>query len=161
IHAPHHTYFQAQGAYLAVDVFFALSGFVLAHSYERKLLTDLSLVGFMRIRLRRLYPLYFLALVVGGLIALGRGEDVTAAFTTGLLFLPAPQGDVLFPLNVPAWSLFFELVINFAYALTIRFLTNRALGVIIAAGAVAVVALALSYGGMDVGWGWANWPVGL
>src|SRR5689334_22879226 len=51
-------------SYLAVDFFFALSGFVLMHAYGRKLRDGMSMAHFMKIRLIRLYPLYLLALVL-------------------------------------------------------------------------------------------------
>jgi hypothetical protein len=48
-------------SYLAVDFFFALSGFVLAHAYGHRLATGMSPGRFMAIRLIRLYPLYVVA----------------------------------------------------------------------------------------------------
>jgi peptidoglycan/LPS O-acetylase OafA/YrhL len=51
-------------AYLAVDFFFLLSGFVLAHAYGEKLNDGMTSCQFMRCRLIRLYPLYLLALVI-------------------------------------------------------------------------------------------------
>ena len=38
-------------SYLAVDLFFLLSGFVLTYAYERQLTDGLSVIEFMRIRL--------------------------------------------------------------------------------------------------------------
>ena len=43
---------------LAVDLFFVISGFVVASAYDRRLADGLTLGAFMRIRLIRLYPLY-------------------------------------------------------------------------------------------------------
>lgn len=40
-------------AFLSVDVFFVLSGFVLGHSYEPRLRADLSIYDFLRFRARR------------------------------------------------------------------------------------------------------------
>jgi peptidoglycan/LPS O-acetylase OafA/YrhL len=48
---------------------------------------------------------------------------VAAALGLALLFLPAPLAGELFPLNPPAWSLFFELVANAAYGLGHRIRT--------------------------------------
>ena len=48
-------------SYLAVDFFFVLSGFVLAHAYGERLRHGLSAMQFMAIRLIRLYPLYLLS----------------------------------------------------------------------------------------------------
>ena len=47
------------------------------------------------------------------------------------MFLPAPAGwrgtTPLFPINSAAWSLLFELLVNFLFVATWRFLTNRVL----------------------------------
>ena len=52
------------GRYLAVDFFFVLSGYVLAHAYGRALASGLAPMTFMRMRLVRLYPLYLLGLLI-------------------------------------------------------------------------------------------------
>jgi len=52
-------------AWLAVDFFFLLSGFVIAAAYERRLTDGMSLPAFARIRLIRLYPLILLGLLLG------------------------------------------------------------------------------------------------
>jgi peptidoglycan/LPS O-acetylase OafA/YrhL len=51
-------------SYLAVDFFFALSGFVLSHAYGKRLQNEMSALSFMAVRLVRLYPLYLLALAI-------------------------------------------------------------------------------------------------
>jgi peptidoglycan/LPS O-acetylase OafA/YrhL len=53
-------------AWIAVDLFFILSGFVLMHSYSQKI-TDgrLNFLAFFKIRLIRLMPLYLVGLVLG------------------------------------------------------------------------------------------------
>src|SRR5215510_8290030 len=56
------------GRYLAVDFFFVLSGFVLAHAYSARLACGMTAAGFMKIRLIRLYPLYLLGLALGLLV---------------------------------------------------------------------------------------------
>ena len=106
-------------ANLAVDFFFALSGFVLAHAYGEPLRKSLSASRFMLIRLVRLYPLYFFGLVIClpfGMhwLALGYPASTIVINTaTAVFFLPSPVTTLeLYPLNPPAWSLFFELVAN-------------------------------------------------
>ena len=44
-------------AYLAVDMFFLLSGFIIAHAYRARLLAGMSLGKFAVVRIIRLYPL--------------------------------------------------------------------------------------------------------
>ena len=109
-------------SYLAVDFFFVLSGFVLAHAYWRRLCSGMSAVEFICLRLIRLYPLYLIALVFAIAAAcievVAGGRSVTSLVKNiipAVLFLPAPALTVfgtLFPLNMPTWSLFFELVAN-------------------------------------------------
>ncbi len=56
-----------QYGYLCVDFFFILSGFVIEHSYGKRV-SEITFRDFIIGRLRRLYPLYLLTtLVVGGL----------------------------------------------------------------------------------------------
>ncbi|TIW52974.1 MAG: acyltransferase, partial [Mesorhizobium sp.] len=49
-------------SYLAVDLFFLLSGFVIAHAYDRKIESGM---GFGTFRLIRLYPLYLAGTLLG------------------------------------------------------------------------------------------------
>ena len=52
-----------KNAFLFVDFFFVLSGFVIAANYEERLATGFSLGRFILLRFGRLYPLYFVMLV--------------------------------------------------------------------------------------------------
>ena len=123
--------------YVAVDVFFVLSGVVICNAYEGKLNSILSVANFIRIRLIRLYPLYILGTAISAVtIMLGFGpekaaHDLILLIGLSALFLPNPvvgsPKPHMFPLNFPAWSLFYELVINIFYACVLRFLTNRML----------------------------------
>jgi peptidoglycan/LPS O-acetylase OafA/YrhL len=150
--------------YLAVDLFFVLSGFVIAHAYEAKLTGGLGRRAFVRVRLIRFYPLYAAGLLVGLLkegllIATHNGYafsplGLLAALIAGALFLPMPlaqRGYNLFPINIPSWSLFFELLVNILYAVVLPWLTTRTLLVTIAISAVLLVVLAPAGGIGDVG----------
>jgi peptidoglycan/LPS O-acetylase OafA/YrhL len=122
--------------YLAVDFFFMLSGFVLTHAYERKLLSGMTPMHFFTVRLIRLYPLYLLALAVAVATSLydvlkGREPLIRSVINSvfAVAFVPSPISSFeLFPLNAPAWSLFFELLANIALAMFIVHLTSRHLG---------------------------------
>lgn len=164
------------GRYLAVDFFFVLSGFVLAHAYGKRLEQGWSPLAFMIARLIRLYPMYLLGLVIGlalSVLGLLRGwlgptwSDVITAGLLGLLFLPAPAmpvfgGGALYPFNGPAWSLFFELIANLIYALMARVLSWRVLGAILAVGALAVVYAINHHAGTGgPGWLWEHIDAGL
>lgn len=155
---------------LAVDFFFALSGFVLAHAYEEKMKRGMSAMRFMLIRLIRLYPLYLVGLLLGAILALRqaqRGEyilnEVISTISFGILFLPTPTAfsfdHVLYPLNIPAWSLFFELAANAVYGLIGRHLTTRRLTILVLCAALILVAYGLAFsarglGGEGVEWRW-------
>lgn len=103
------------GSYLAVDFFFCLSGFVLAHAY---LEAPLATVRFMQLRAIRLYPLYLAGLVLGAItIATVSTPARIGASSLGLVFLPSPfrvntDQISLYPLDPPAWSLLFEVLAN-------------------------------------------------
>lgn len=135
-------------AYLAVDLFFMMSGFVVAHAYERRLLDGWSVSRFVRTRVIRLWPLYLLGTAMGVAVfaTVATGADGVAALVVlivaAVLMIPLPLGaDVqIFNLNRPAWSLFFEMVANVLYALFARRLTNRVLIMLVALGAIAVAA---------------------
>jgi peptidoglycan/LPS O-acetylase OafA/YrhL len=119
-------------SYLAVDLFFALSGYVLAASYGRGLAGgSLSLPRFLELRAIRLYPLYALATAAGGALALvllvKGGEPKLAAWAatamTAFLFLPTPPAlslnpVALYPFVFPAWSLLWEAIASTLWAWT-------------------------------------------
>src|ERR1700760_1005878 len=54
-----------QHGYIAVDFFFMLSGFVLSFAYQEKIDQGGFFLRFAKIQMVRLYPLYFLGLVLG------------------------------------------------------------------------------------------------
>ncbi len=103
--------------YLAVDFFFCLSGFVLAHAYGRK---AIGWLGFIKARLIRLWPLIALTMLLGATVIIEHRERVPGWLGLGLLMIPrlsvSEDGFApLFPLNPPAWSLFFELAVGAAW----------------------------------------------
>lgn len=109
-------------SYLAVDLFFLLSGFVMARTYDERLGTSLTPNDFIALRYRRLwFPLAFGALV--GFIVVQSSEGPSlglfAALVAQLLFLPAPWHG-WFALNLPAWSIFTEIICNGVHAVLRR-----------------------------------------
>ena len=114
---------------LAVDLFFCLSGFVIAHSYLDRLQGGMSLGEFVERRLVRLYPMYLIGFALGATALLlesylgqsGLSEAQSqSAIALNLFYLPyLSSGDPelsIFPTNAPAWSLFFEVAINVIFA---------------------------------------------
>lgn len=144
------------GGYLAVDFFFVLSGFVLAHAYGER---AISFGAFLRARAIRLYPLYFAGTMLGVGAALISGVgllQITTALACGLFFLPAPGGVDLYPLNPPAWSLFFELVANAAWFPLRRVLRGPVAVTALLIGALAVLGSDIVYGAVSAGGYWSN-----
>ena len=151
--------------FLAVDFFFALSGFVLASAYQSRLLSgELGVMNFMRIRLIRLYPLYVLGLVLCLLANLPMFPWSAFALAGKLPFafamLPAPTFDFrapLYPFMIPAWSLFFELVANFGFALFCRPLRKPLVRwLVIGVCALSMVLQIKVFGIVESGVGWGD-----
>jgi peptidoglycan/LPS O-acetylase OafA/YrhL len=150
--------------YLAVDLFFVLSGFVLAGIYVPKFERGMGLWSFMKVRAKRLYPLYFIGIMLG-FIARSQ-QDVRGALLyvpLGLLGLPTPgaPGEYMYALNPPSWSLFAEWLINVAFFIWLWKLQTRWLLVVIAASATIVCVSYFHYGHIDagarVGDAWVGW----
>ena len=153
--------------YLAVDLFFAMSGFVIAYRYEADLARGLGLGAFVALRLRRLYPLFLLGTILGLLPALAAvvgghadrsHEGMLAAFPLALLMLPAhtvyPAIRELYPLNFVSWSLALELIINVAWAASHRVWTVRNLVCLLAFSLALLIVTALANGSLNVGYNW-------
>jgi peptidoglycan/LPS O-acetylase OafA/YrhL len=164
----------APGGYLAVDLFFMMSGVVLSHAYETRFQAGMGTFGFMRARLIRLYPLYLLGTLLGIVVTLasmlGRNiqhwdpSSLLQAAWRALVFLPnfsATPVNELFPLNIPSWSLFLELLVNLLFVIFWPLLTSRRL-IAVAALAGAAVGLAIvQQGSIDQGSVAASFTVGL
>ena len=163
----------APRAYLAVDLFFLLSGFVLEHAYGARLAAGWNPFGFLKKRLARLYPLYALAIAiaivaVGSALLLHRAAGWTwrafvIAAGAGSVMLPAwLKGDHrLYPLDFPAWTLLAELVVNLIWAAVYRRLNRWALLAWIGLAAGALCVLGLRHGSLNGGADWDTAPLGL
>lgn len=143
-------------SYLAVDLFFLLSGFVLAHSYGQRLKSGaISPAGFLLERVIRLYPLYLLSLPIGLASAmLSGGTDNLTLFEFALkavAFIPSLGQQSLFPLNAPSWSLFFELWVGMVFAVFLMRLPPKSLLLVLSASAVITTIGAIDFGSFDIG----------
>ena len=133
---------------------------MLAHAYENRLLAGMTPVQFLRIRLIRLYPLYFIGTLIGLPLAIASGSldwskpIASLSVLSALAFLPDPsfQGPA-YPLNIPAWSLFFELAANAAYAIGIRSFTNKRLILMVL---LSLAIMAAFHDNVDIGPLWKN-----
>lgn len=168
--------------FLAVDFFFALSGFVLGHAYDSRMSAEgvggvksLTPAGFFKRRLIRLHPTVVVAMLIAVAVYLldpfvGDTQRLGAklpwltlamSFVLSLLLLPSPALPNTFgethSLNGPSWTLFQEYIANLLYGL---FGQKLGLGLhlfLCAASAVALVATAQHFGDLGHGWGWSDY----
>ena len=156
-------------AYLAVDFFFCLSGFVIAYAYDGKM-KQLGIKKFVELRLIRLHPLVLIGSVIGlilfvfdpfsNLFAVYGWGKTGLMFIASCLLVPYPLVHEryfnLFHLNPPTWSLFWEYVANIAYALVLYKLRNNILWILTVAAAILLCYEAKLSGQLSVGWGEDN-----
>lgn len=165
-----------RGSFLAVDLFFIMSGFVIARSYEHRLRAGaLDLRDFVRVRIIRLFPLYLLACAIGlayfGIKIVAGVPDapsvlqMIAALPGTILLLPSPfsadWGFMPYPFAPSAWSLSLELWFNILYAALVIRLGLGALAVLAAAALAVLVHQALAFGALDLGWNIPTTPGGM
>lgn len=145
---------QAVGGYLAVDLFFALSGFVIAFAYEDRLRQGFPFSRFLIVRLIRSYPMYLVGILTGAWLYWFDPVH--------LLMLPDfSSPDKLYPVNAPMWSLILELVVNLAYAAAVPLLGNRALAAVLLASGAVFAKGVLDHGSADLGAFWSGAFMGL
>lgn len=141
--------------YLAVDLFFLLSGYVIAGAYEVRLQRGAGLGWFFGVRMARLYPIYLFGTLIGlaGYLAINAPAGAPAALARALVFLPAPiSGHVAaYPLNGAMWSLAAEVEINILYAWFGYRLSTRALAWAAALAGAVLAVVVIRHGGANTG----------
>lgn len=152
-------------SYIAVDLFFLMSGVVISRSYESRLLDgSLSFGEFTWVRWIRLFPLYALALLVGFVYAFAKpvlnhrgAPDAGAAFGAllpNLIFFPNLLFPIsgLFPFNPAAWSLSLEWIVNLVYAaFAVRWRSLTLTSIVLASGGLLIIR-SLTADSIDLGW---------
>ena len=156
-------------AYLAVDFFFGLSGFVIGYAYDDRW-SRMTTLQFFKLRLIRLHPLVILGATMGLASYLldpyGKHLQQTPlvtvllAYLASMLLVPSPTvqnriGET-HTLNSPSWSLTQEYLANIGYALILRRLRTNALAIIAVLGGAVLLWQALERGSLDAGWGSSN-----
>jgi peptidoglycan/LPS O-acetylase OafA/YrhL len=136
-----HSYFERK--YLAVEFFFMLSGFVVGFSYEARMKAGMSANEFYLRRAIRLYPLIIAGTVIGAVwLQNSSGRFLSdplryVEVVLSALALPSPQTAYSlnnFPINLPEWSLFYELVAYGVFGALILRTRSRHLIALAAAG---------------------------
>lgn len=118
-------------AWISVDVFMCMSGVVLCLAYKDFILKSESVGGFVKIRFKRLYIPYYMALAIGAIAYYLSGQhNLTLYLSLAVLLMPyigeeknksgVSYDNVFYPINGPSWSLFFEVVSNFIFYFIIK-----------------------------------------
>ena len=158
----HHPHSWFSRGYLAVDFFLMLSGYLMARITEPRLAAGLGAGRFMRARYRRFWPMMALGMAIGIPFAWARAGDwqtFLPLFIANMALLPWPFDRVLFALNIPAWTIFFELLANGLHVVLLRRLGNRALSLVALALGAATIWVAMTWGSLDLGARPSNvWP---
>lgn len=162
--------------YLAVDFFFALSGFVIGYAYDHRIKT-IGLKAFFRNRLIRLQPMVIWGAVVGLLayifnpfadnVADAGWSNIIISFIATMLLIPMPvlpnTVDNVFPLNAPTWSLSTEYLANIFYAFVLSRISKKNLLLFCFMAAGWLIYIAQQRGWLIMGWnkefyfdGWAR-----
>ncbi|MCC6290298.1 MAG: acyltransferase [Chitinophagaceae bacterium] len=162
--------------YLAVDFFFALSGFVIGYAYDHRIKT-IGLKIFFRNRIIRLQPMVIWGAVVGLLgytltpfannIATAGWSNIIISFIATMLLIPMPvlpnTVDNVFPLNAPTWSLSTEYLANIFYAFVLSRVSKKVLLLLCFMAAGWLIYIAKQRQWLIMGWskeyyfdGWAR-----
>src|SRR4051812_18269651 len=131
--------------FLAVDLFFILSGFVLSHRYADGFRTSLrnNCAAFIVARVRRIFPLHWVCLGIVVLLVAsfpdhwwGPGPFTPHSLISSILLIQTWIPSTAQAWNHPAWSLSAEWLAYLAFPLmawAMGFLHNRALALVAAA----------------------------
>ncbi len=161
-------------AYIVVDFFFCLSGYILVTRYKHLIAGDghgpgIGFRHFSVIRLARLYPLYAIALILGAgytilrLATTGKFDGhlglVGGAFAAAVFVLPwfdtskiLHAESAAFPYVTQSWSLFWELIASGLFYYWARSGKTRTVVMSAIAGLAAIIVLALHEKTLDGGW---------
>ncbi len=160
--------------YLAVDFFFLLSGFVIAHAYDDRW-NKMSIKDFFKRRLIRLHPMIIIGMTIGAICFYFGASSIfpplsgtpvwklVLVMLIGYTLIPVPLSlDIrgwgeMHPLDGPAWTLFFEYIANIMYALVLRRTSRTVLAILVLIAAAALIQLGITNNGDLIG-GWSVAP---
>jgi peptidoglycan/LPS O-acetylase OafA/YrhL len=164
-------------AYLAVDFFFCLSGYVIGYAYDDRC-GRMSIRQFFTARLIRLHPLVVLGVVLGlasflfdpfnaGANAVNGLQmqnasawKLAVSAIGGILMIPSwelpNRVGAYFPLNWPSWSLMWEYLANIAYAVLLWQMKRSWLVVVVVLSAVGLGVSAFTVNAVILGFAWGQ-----
>lgn len=161
--------------YLAVDFFFMLSGYVMAHAYDDRW-DKMTVKSFFKRRLIRLHPMIILGMTLGAAcfyfgesayfprIAETPVWQLLLVMLIGYTLIPIPPSmdirgwNEMYPLNGPAWSLFFEYIANILHALILRKLSKIVLFLLVVVAGAVLIQYAVTSPTGDIIGGWSLEP---
>ncbi len=165
--------------YLAVDFFFLLSGFVIGYAYDDRW-KKMTAGDFFKRRLIRLQPMVIMGSIIGACCFYFQQSSVLwpnindvpvwymlVIMLIGFTLIPIPPSmDIrgwqeTYPLNGPAWSLFYEYFANILYATIVRKFSKAALAILVFLSACALIYLTIAGTSGDVIGGWSLEPLQL
>lgn len=113
--------------YLAVDVFFLLSGFILAHNYAERVKNKASYQKFLWARVARIFPGYLVTTLIMAVLAFsipaafrhmfGADFPINPANAVANLFLAGAAVPPFVPFNPPSWTLTCEFAAYLVFPL--------------------------------------------
>jgi peptidoglycan/LPS O-acetylase OafA/YrhL len=177
-HSTSHFDLMLNHSYLAVDFFFLLSGFVIGYAYDDRW-NKITVWEFFKRRLVRLQPMVIIGMIIGAVCFYFQDSVLWPAISEvplskmllimllGFFLIPVPVSmDIrgwieMYPLNGPAWSLFFEYIANILYGVVVRKFSTLALSLLVLVSGAALVHLAVAGPAGDLIGGWSLEPTQL
>lgn len=140
--------------YLGVDLFFLLSGLVLAMALERHPVEWRAIPRWFAQRYWRMWPVMAIGGLIGAPLLFSRAGDLVHFIPlalTNFLLLPVDFQRETLPLNVPAWTIAFILLGNLQHVTVFQHLGRSALLSALALSLALLAATAIHAGSLDVG----------
>jgi peptidoglycan/LPS O-acetylase OafA/YrhL len=154
-HYVRYLHLPSQGLHLAVDLFFVISGIVIAMVYQGRIRDLESYSGFVRKRVARLYPLHLVTLlfyvIIGALIASGRIAPENAEKYNPTQIIPnllmihawSPFGVISY--NYVSWSISAEFFVYLCFPLILYVVARGFFAGLAVCAALLLAAVALSH----------------